>query len=183
MIKEGVNSYEEPSFSLKNRLARLVWGGVNILFFRYSPRPFHSYRALILKMFGAKLGNNCHVYGSAKIWAPWNLILHDEACIANDTIIYNMAPITFGKKSIVSQGSHLCNGSHDYTDKNFQLFAKPITIGARAWLCTDCFVGPGVNIGNGTVVGARSVVVSDLEEWMVYAGTPAKAIKKRIIKN
>ncbi|MAE01594.1 colanic acid biosynthesis acetyltransferase WcaF [Alteromonas australica] len=183
MIKQGINPYTQASFSLQNRLARLIWGMTYLIFIKFSPRPMHRYRAFLLTLFGAKLGKDCHIYPTAKIWAPWNLKMEDEACIANDTIIYNMAMITIGEKAVVSQGAHLCCGTHDYTDKNFQLYALPITIGANAWLCTECFVGPGITIGTGAVIGARTVLFKDAEAWVIYAGNPAKAIKKRIIKN
>lgn len=109
--------------------------------------------------------------------------MEDDTCLANETNIYNMAEITIRKRAIVSQGSHLCAGTHDYRDKNFQLYALPITIEAEVWLCTECFIGPGVIVGEGTVIGARAVVTKNTEKWMVYTGNPAKAIKKRIIKN
>tara|TARA_B100001123_G_scaffold398073_1_gene481830 strand:+ start:635 stop:1195 length:561 start_codon:yes stop_codon:yes gene_type:complete len=183
MIKQGVNPYTQASFSFRNRIARGLWGIVYTVFIKYSPRPMHKYRAFIISLFGAKLGKNCHIYPRAKIWAPWNLIMEDDTCLANETNIYNMAEITIRKRAIVSQGSHLCAGTHDYRDKNFQLYALPITIEAEVWLCTECFIGPGVIVGEGTVIGARAVVTKNTEKWMVYTGNPAKAIKKRIIKN
>lgn len=122
MIKQGINPYKQASFSLKNRLARAIWGVVYVLFFRLSPRPFHGHRAFILKLFGAKLGKNCHVYPTAKIWAPWNLEMDDQAGVGPNVNLYNMAKIKIGKKAVISQGSHLCTGTHDYTDPNFQLF-------------------------------------------------------------
>ena len=57
--------------------------------------------------------------------------------------------------------------------------SAPITIGTRAWVCADVFVGPGVSIGEGTVVGARSSVFRNLPAWCVAAGSPAKAIRER----
>jgi putative colanic acid biosynthesis acetyltransferase WcaF len=182
MINNDINPYTQASFSLRNRLARLFWNATYILFFKFSPRPMHGYRAFILKLFGARLGKQCHIYPTAKIWAPWNLEMDDHAGLANDVICYNMANIRIGKKVVISQGTHLCTGSHDYTDSNFQLLAKPIEIGDQAWLCTESFVGPGVKIGAGSVVGARSVVLKDIPEWMVCAGMPAKPIKPRVIK-
>ena len=80
---------------------------------------------------------------------------------------------------MVSQGVHLCTGSHDYESENFQLFARPISIGADAWVCSEAFVGPGVSIAAGAVIGARSVVTRDQAAWMVCAGNPCRPIKPR----
>jgi putative colanic acid biosynthesis acetyltransferase WcaF len=54
------------------------------------------------------------------------------------------------------------------------LVVAPIVIEAEAWVAADVFVGPGVRIGAGGVVGARSTVIHDVEEWSVNAGSPAK---------
>jgi acetyltransferase-like isoleucine patch superfamily enzyme len=55
----------------------------------------------------------------------------------------------------------------------------PIEIGAEAWLATDVYVAPGVSIGRGTIVGARSSVFSNMPDGMICRGSPARAIKRR----
>jgi putative colanic acid biosynthesis acetyltransferase WcaF len=172
-----------PSFSLKNRLARLLWSTVYLCLFRPSPRPLHAWRAFLLRCFGARLGQHCHVYPCAKIWAPWNLTMDDYACLADDVQCYSMAPIFLGKKAVVSQGSFLCTGSHDYESPDFQVFARPIRVEAQAWVCAESFVLPGITIGEGAVVGARSVVTRDLPPWMICAGNPCRPLKPRPFKH
>lgn len=180
MIIQGSDSYRKPSFTLGNRIRRLIWSTVYTLLFRTSPRPLHKWRALILKAFGAKLGKGVHIYPSAKIWAPWNLKVGDHVGIAGGTTIYNMDLIQIGSYSVVSQGSHLCGGSHDYNSKNFQLYAKPIILGEHVWICAEAFISLGVTIPDGVVVGARSLVTKSIpESWAVYAGQPAKRISQR----
>jgi putative colanic acid biosynthesis acetyltransferase WcaF len=137
----------------------------------------------LLRCFGANIGKQCHVYPSAKIWAPWNLTLNDHAGLGEDVTCYSIAPVVLGKKVVVSQGTYLCTGSHDYEDPNFQLYAKPIYIGEQAWLCAETFICPGVSIGDGAVVGARSVVTTDIPAWMVCAGNPCKPLKPRVIRH
>jgi putative colanic acid biosynthesis acetyltransferase WcaF len=90
-----------------------------------------------------------------------------------------MATISLGAHATVSQGAHLCAGAHDVDDVNFQLTTKPIAVGDRAWIAAEAFVGPGVTIGEGAVVGARGVAFRDLEPWTIYAGNPAREIRKR----
>lgn len=183
MIKQGVDSRFEPSFGLRNRAARAAWAMCYNLVFRFTPRPAHALRALMLRAFGARLGKACHVYPRARIWAPWNLVMLDNACLADDVICYTMARITLGKNVIVSQGAHLCAGTHDYEDPSFQLYASPITIGDSAWICAEAFVGPGVNIGEGAVLGARAVAIKDVPAWMVCAGNPCRPLKQRKIRS
>ena len=172
-----------PSFTLANRIQRLIWGFVYVVFFKYSPRPFHGWRNFILKLFNAKVGIGVHVYPKVVIWAPWNLELGDYCGIGNGANLYSQAKISIGKKTVISQGVQLCTGTHDYTKAGFPLFSKPISIGDNVWLAADAFVHPGISIGEGTVIGARSVVTKDMPSWMVCTGHPCKPIKTRTLND
>ncbi|MDI1361134.1 putative colanic acid biosynthesis acetyltransferase [Methylotenera sp.] len=182
MIIQGNNPYVQPSFSMANRLMRGLWGVVWLILFRPSPRPFHAWRRLILRLFGAQLGRHVHVYPNVKIWAPWALTIGNFVGIADGVTIYNMAPISIDDHCVVSQGAHLCGGSHDIDSANFQLIAKPINLEKNVWVCAEAFIGPGVTIAEGCVLGARAVAVkSIIEPWSVWAGNPAvmKRVRKR----
>jgi putative colanic acid biosynthesis acetyltransferase WcaF len=180
VIIQGNDPFRGASFSLLDRLRRQLWNIVHALLFRWSPRPFHGWRALLLRLFGARMGRGCHVYPGVRIWAPWNLVLGDHVGIADGVTLYSMATITIGSYAVVSQGAHLCCGTHDYNSSNFQLIAKPIAIGAQAWICAEAFVHPGVTIPDGCVVGARSVVTKPLPNaWHVYAGNPCHQVAAR----
>lgn len=179
MILAKANPFEGASFSRRNRLARVIWQTVWLLLFRPSPPPMHAWRCWLLRRFGTRIGRHCHVYPDVVIWAPWNLVLHDYACLGPRVICYSMDTITLGSRAVVSQGAHLCTGSHDYESHNFQLFARPITIGADVWVCAEVFVGPGVSVAAGAVIGARAVVTRDQPAWMVCAGNPCHPIKPR----
>jgi putative colanic acid biosynthesis acetyltransferase WcaF len=94
-----------------------------------------------------------------------------------------MGRIVLGERCVVSQGAHLCAGTHDYEAPNFQLVTAPITIGARAWVCTEAFVGPGVTVGEGAVIGARAVATKDMPAWTVCAGNPCRPLKPRVVRS
>jgi len=181
MILEGTDPATQPSFSLANRVARSVWGVVWLLLFRPSPRPFHAWRRLLLRAFGATLGEHVHVYPGVSVWAPWQLVVGDRVGIGDGAKIYNMAPIRIGSGCVISQGAHLCAGSHDMDSPNFQLIARPITLEADVWICAEAFVGLGVHIARGCVIGARSVITRNVEEpWSVMAGNPARFRRYRL---
>ncbi|HAR63833.1 MAG: putative colanic acid biosynthesis acetyltransferase [Candidatus Margulisiibacteriota bacterium] len=181
-ILHGIDSYTGPSFSLRNRARRVVWNSACFCLFRYTPRVFHRWRCALLRLFGAKIGSHCRVYPGTRIWAPWHLVMDDYACLANDVTCYSMAKIHISERAIVSQGTHLCCGTHNYSDPLFQLYAEPIVIGRNAWVCAESFIAPGVTVGEGAVVGARSVVTRDIPAWMVCAGNPCRPLKKREFK-
>ncbi|WP_018479274.1 WcaF family extracellular polysaccharide biosynthesis acetyltransferase [Pontibacter roseus] len=167
---------------MRNRLSRAVWGVVVLLFFRYSPKPLHAWRSFLLRIFGAKVGQGVHVYPKVKIWAPWNLELADECGVGNGANLYSMDKITIGRRAVISQGAHLVAGTHDYTKPGFPLVTRPIHIGDHAWIAAEAFVHPGTNIGEGSVVAARSVVTRDMPTWMVCGGHPCKPIKERVLE-
>jgi putative colanic acid biosynthesis acetyltransferase WcaF len=175
----NTDTHTEPSFTLKNRLMRVLWGIIYHLLFRFSPPPFHVWRSFLLRLFGAKVGEGVHVYPGARIWAPWNLVLEDQAGVASGATLYSQGLIHIGRRAVISQGSYLCAGTHDFEQPGFPLYTKPIHIGAEAWIAAEAFIHPGVTVGEGAVVGARSVVVKDLPPWMVCSGFPAKPLKER----
>lgn len=176
---DSTDPYLVPAFPLNNRLLRAVWGFVYVVFFRPSPRPFHAWRAFLLRCFGARLGKNCHVYGRARIWAPWNLVCADAVAIADEAIIYNPSTITLGSHCTISQQAYLCGATHNYEDPRFPLVAFPISIGSYAWICARAAVQPGVSVGDGAVLALGSVATRELQPWMVYGGIPARKIKMR----
>jgi putative colanic acid biosynthesis acetyltransferase WcaF len=171
--------YFRPAFLLHQRLCRLAWNVCWGLFYRISPRPMHSWRILVLRAFGAKMGTNCRFYPGVKVWAPWNLVCADLVAVGDGAEIYNPAPMHFGSHAIVSQGAYICGATHDFDDPAFPLLAYAMAIGAYSWICARASVGPGVNVGEGAVLGLGSVATRDLEPWGVYAGVPAVKLKER----
>jgi putative colanic acid biosynthesis acetyltransferase WcaF len=168
-----------PSTSLRSRAARALWQLVYVLLFRCSPRPFHPWRAALLRLFGARLGPHCHIYPRVRIWAPWNLECADTVAIGDDAIVYNPALVRLGSHTIVSEQAFLCGATHDYDNPSFPMIWAPIVVERYAWICARASIQMGVTIGEGTVLGLGAVATEDLEPWTVYAGIPARRIKRR----
>lgn len=169
-----------PPLSLGNKLARGVWNLAWLVLYRPTPRPCHAWRRAVLRAFGAHIGKAVRVYPSARIWAPWNLEMGDYSCLGDYVDCYSVDRIRIGAQATVSQYSFLCSASHDYNDPAMPLVTAPIAIGERAWVTADVFVAPGVSIGAGAVVLARSSVFHDVAPWMVAAGNPAVTVKPRV---
>ncbi len=162
-------------------LARWLWALVQATVFRWSPRPWHTFRARLLKLFGADIPAPAQVvvFPTVRITFPWRLTLAPRAMIGRHVIVYNLARITLQRGANISQHCHLCAGTHDFSRWSMPLVTAPITIGENAWVGADVFVGPGVTIGELSVVGARSVVVRDLPARKICVGHPCRAIKDR----
>jgi putative colanic acid biosynthesis acetyltransferase WcaF len=173
------NPYHRPSFSFKHRLARVAWQLTYLLFYRLSPTPLYAWRTMLLRFFGAKLGPGCRFYPSGKIWAPWNLVCQDCCTLADGAEIYNPSTIFLESHCVISQYAYICGATHDYNHPDFPMISYPMHLGAYSWICARALVSPGVNAGEGAVLGLGSVATRDLEPWTVYSGSPAVGVKAR----
>ena len=169
-------------YSRYEYLGRALWAAASP-FFRWSPRPFFGWRRLLLRLFGARIGKNAHVYPSARIYLPWKLTLGEEASVGEWVLIYNLGPVTISDRATISHHAHLCAGSHDYRDPTLPLLRLSIDIGAQAWICADAFIGPNTSVGEGAIVGAASVITKEVGPWQIVAGNPPRFIKMRIMKD
>lgn len=169
-------------YTVGEQVRRVLWGFGGLLF-RLSPRPCFGWRRAVLRCFGATVGNHVNLYPSTRIYFPWNLQIGDWSAIGEDALVYNLGRVILGQKVTISHRAHLCAGTHDYRKADLPLLRRPITIKDQAWVCADAFVGAGVTIGEGAVVGARAVAVKDVEAWTVVAGNPARFLKKREISH
>lgn len=181
MNYQDLKSYNTPKgFRGKSGVIVQLWRIVYVVLFRSSPQALYGWRRFLLRCFGATVGKKVIIRPTAQITYPWKLVLGDYCWIGDEVALYTLGPITVGANAVVSQRSYLCTGTHDYHSPNFAIEAHPITIGEKCWIATDVYVAPGVSIGNGTVVGARSSVFKNLPAGKICTGTPAIIIKDRI---
>jgi putative colanic acid biosynthesis acetyltransferase WcaF len=168
--------------SRRSKAARLLWSIVWLFLFRTSPRFLRGWRRWLLRIFGARIGRGVYVCPSARFWAPWRVEIGDHSWVGDHVDCYSVDTLRIGSHAVVSQYAFLCTAEHDIADPSFSLITAPIHIGDGAWLAADVFVGPGVTVGEGAVVGVRSTVLRDVEEWTVVGGSPARFIKKRVLE-
>jgi putative colanic acid biosynthesis acetyltransferase WcaF len=157
-----------------------LWWVVQATLFRWSPQVAYAWRRWLLRLFGAKIGKGVLVRSTVEITYPWKLSIGDWSWIGDSVTLYTLGEIIIGENVVVSQNSYICSASHDYTTPSFAIFSRPVYIESEVWLASEVFVSPGVRIRHGAVVGARSLVLSDLPEMMLCAGHPAKVIRPRI---
>lgn len=156
-----------------------LWWLVQATVFAWSPQVLYGWRRWLLRCFGAKIGKDVVIRPSVRVTYPWKLSVGDYSWIGDDVVLYTLGNIDIGTNTVVSQRSYICTGSHDHRRPAFDIYAKAIRIGDEAWLATDVFVAPGVEIGAGTVVGARSSVFESLPPGMIALGTPARVVGPR----
>lgn len=179
-METAPQNFKNPH-SLNNKLARLSWLIVWRLLFRPSPWFMRGWRRLLVRSFGAKVGN-VDLHPTVEIWAPWRLEIGEHVFIAEDCVLYNTYGLKIGSRVTISRGAFLCTPSHDHSVPEFPLIGAPITIGNDTWIAAQAFISPGVTIHDGGVVAARAMVIKDVAAWTVVGGNPAKLIKERQLK-
>jgi putative colanic acid biosynthesis acetyltransferase WcaF len=172
-----------PGFRGRSKVYVQLWWIVQATLFALSPQLMYGWRRWLLRLFGARIGKDAIIRKSVKTPYPWKLTIGDYCHIGEEVQLYTYGEIEIGDCSVISQRSYLCAGSHDYLSPAFDLVAQKISIESEVWVATDVFVAPGVRIGHGAVVGARSSVFRDIPPGTIAVGTPAKVIRLRKMRD
>jgi putative colanic acid biosynthesis acetyltransferase WcaF len=175
---EQKSAYDSP-WSGSHRVMRVLWEFCWFLFCSWTPKPLNEWRLFWLRVFDAKIDGKPFVHQRARIAVPWNLILHDRACLGDRANAYSLGEIEIGARATVAQEAYLSAGSHDFDDPNMSLVAGKIVIGEDAFVGARAFVLPGVTIGARAIVGACSVVTKDVPANVIAAGNPCKVLRPR----
>jgi len=180
---QQLHKFQLPkNFRGRSGLIVQLWWMTDFFFFKQSPQLLYGWRRFLLRLFGAKIGKGVIIRPSVTVTYPWKVTIGDYSWIGDDVVLYSLGEIEIGSNVVISQKSYLCTGSHDYDKEDFPIWSKKITIEDDCWLATDIYVAPGVTIGKGTVIGARSSVFKDLPAGKVCVGNPAVIIKERKIE-
>lgn len=162
-------------------LRTIAWRALGRHVFACSPHVAHALRRGILRLFGARLEGMVKVRRSVRIDRPWNLGAGHLTIIGDHAALRLAAPITIGRRCVVSQLAILTTEAIDPTTGVVR--TAPIEIGDDCWVAADALVLPGVRLGAGTVVGARALVDADQPGWCVSVGQPASARRARAFRN
>lgn len=177
MNKMNLYSYHEE----KDRpIALKIWRLVNALTFGWCG---NSVRQRLLRVFGAKIGKGCLICRGVVVYAPWNLEMGEMVCIGPHVELYNKDKIQIGSGVVISQDAYMCTASHNISSLVMALTKAPIIIEDNVWVAAKASVLPGVNLGEGAVVGACAVVAKDVQPWSVVVGNPAKETNKRMLRD
>ena len=177
---QDLSAFRLPSgFRGRSDFIVQLWWIAQALLIHPSPQAMYGWRRFVLRLFGSRIGKQVKVRPSVRITYPWKVTIEDHAWIGDGTELYSLDEITIGHDAVISQGTYLCTGSHDYNDAGFPIVTKPIVVEPESWIAAQCFVMPGVTIGRGAVVGVRSLVLEDVPAYTVVAGHPAVAKGRR----
>lgn len=181
-MKTDLSAYNNyPYHPGGSALKRLLWLYVNALLFKTSLLPVSSMKIGLLKLFGAKVGEQVVIKPCVNIKYPWLLTIGSYCWIGENVWIDNLVQVTLGNHVCLSQGALLLTGNHNYKSVSFDLITGPIDLEDGVWICAQATVCPGITIGSHAVLTTGSVAVSNLEANGIYQGNPAVKIRSRNI--
>ncbi len=179
-----LRQYDQSDYDRgRSTVTILLWWFLQALIFPITLHNFHFIRCGLLRLFGAKIGKGVVIRPTARVTYPWKVSIGEYSWIGDDVVLYSLDRIDIGAHCVISQESYLCTGSHDIRDPHFKLKTAPVAIGNGAWVATDCFVAPGVQIGANSVIGARSSVYKNIPSGQVAWGSPCQPRYPRKMKN
>ena len=160
------------------RWREALWVTVKCFIFQNAlPWP-SGLRVALLRIFGAKIGERVVVRANVNVTYPWRLTIGDDVWLGEETLILSLAPVVIESNVCISQRAFLCTGSHDFRSPGFSLVTKSITVRLGSWIAAQAFVGPGVEIGEGSMVCAGSVVTDNVPSRTIVRGNPAQVVKQ-----
>jgi len=165
-------------YSRGEQARRMAWS-LGCWLIRLSPRPCFAWRRGVLRLFGARVGAHVKIYPTTYLYMPWNVEIGDWTAFGEDVLIYSLGRVSIGRSVTLSYRSHVCAGTHDLNEPTLPLLKPPVTIEDYVWVGTEAFIGPGVTVSSGAVVGARAVVVKNVASLDIVAGNPARVISRR----
>lgn len=178
---QDLKSFTVPSeFRGKSKVIVQLWWIVQATLFAWSPQVMYGWRRFLLRLFGAQIGKKVLLRSTVKVTYPWNVKIGDYCWIGEDNVLYSLGKITIGNNVALAHKVYLNTGGHDYKKSTFDIFAEDVVIEDECWLTNDVYVAPGVTIGKGTIIAARSSVLKSVPGNKICVGTPAIAIKDRI---
>lgn len=182
MSKTDLSTFNNDWYNPGSSVARALWFVCGPIFIYNPLNPFSSLKAIVLRLFGAKIGRSVVIKPRVTIKYPWKLEVGDHVWIGENVWIDNLAEVEIGPHSCLSQGSMLLCGNHNYKKPGFDLIIGDIKLEEGVWIGAHAVVAPGVECKSHSVLSVNSVATTDLKEYTVYQGNPAIEIRKRLIE-
>jgi acetyltransferase-like isoleucine patch superfamily enzyme len=111
------------------------------------------------------------------------LYIGNGSSMAGGCVLSAVRRVVLEENVLLARNVYISDHTHRYSDKEHAILSQgvdkiaPVLIRRGAWLGQNVVVCPGVTIGIGSVIGANSVVNSDIPDWSVAVGCPARVVK------
>jgi len=129
-------------------------------------------------------GNNINIYFPIVIHGKEFITIGDNTSIGEYAHMWGNGGIFIGNNVLIAAHCCISTLNHNYSEAIINIggvTAKPVAIEDDVWLGYNVIILPGVTIGQGSVIGAGSVVTKDIPPYSIAVGNPAIVIKKRVV--
>ena len=169
--------YHPGASSLKMNL----WYMTSTVLFKSGLIPWSNILVAVLRLYGARIGNDVRIKPFIDVKYPWKLTVGDHSWLGN-CLIENLAEVVIGKNVCVSQQAMLLTGNHNFNKSSFDLMTETIILEDGVWIGAKATVCPGTRAKTHSILTVGSVATRDMDEYMIYQGNPAIKIRKRNIQ-
>lgn len=141
--------------------------------------PFHSFRLIVYKSAGIKIGTGSRIHIGARFFYPENIKIGQGTIIGDNAFLDGREKLVIGDHVDIASGVMILNSEHDINSEDFHATSEKVEIGDYAFIGPSVIILPGVKIGKGSVVAAGAVVTKDVEDYKIVGGVPAQVIGER----
>ncbi|HTC00744.1 MAG TPA: WcaF family extracellular polysaccharide biosynthesis acetyltransferase [Ferruginibacter sp.] len=164
-----------------SKFKQVLWYFINIMFFKNALNISSGSKVLLLKMFGATIGNGVVIKPVVNVKYPWKLKIGNNSWVGEDVWIDNLSDVIIGANVTLSQGALILTGSHDHTKETFDFISLPVILENGVWIGAKAVVFGGVTCKSHSILGINSVAEQDMKPYVIYKGNPAIPILSRTI--
>ncbi|WP_295161844.1 sugar O-acetyltransferase [uncultured Brachyspira sp.] len=135
---------------------------------------------IIKNLFG-KIGKNFEITAPFYCDYGFNIEIGDNFYINHNCIVLDCSKVKFGNNVFIAPNCGFYTAGHPLDIErrnNYIEYAYPITVGDNVWIGANTIILGGVNIGNGTVIGAGSMVLNDIPDNTLCFGNPCRIIRE-----
>ena len=181
-LKKVNNAAYKTSIKISaSKPKQIIWYFINIAFFKNALNISSGSKVLLLKMFGATIGNGVVIKPAVNIKYPWKLKIGDHSWIGEEVWIDNLSDVIIGANVTLSQGALILTGSHDHTKETFDFISLPVVLENGVWIGAKAVVLGGVTCKSHSILGINSVAEQDMKPYIIYKGNPAIPVIARSI--
>ncbi|MHA1268007.1 MAG: DapH/DapD/GlmU-related protein [Candidatus Helarchaeota archaeon] len=169
---------DEPSYAVRENISFIIKTYIKNI-------PFRTIRQKMYRFIIKNCGSNVRIGMNVEIRFPRRIFIGNNVGINDNVFILNHGKVTIGNNTLIGPGVIILTVDHKLTVENSEepcwsrgRIIKPVKIENNVFIGAGSIILPGVTIGDWSVVGAGSVVTSDVPEMSIVAGNPAKLIRR-----
>ena len=141
--------------------------------------PSHHLRQAWLRMLGVRIGRDSSIFMGTTVFGHKQLVIGDRCVVAERCVLDARGGIVFDDDVVLASDVQLRTAKHDVASPTFKDEYEPIRLRRYTWLGTRSMVLGGVTVGVGGVAAAGAVVATDVADYTVVGGVPAKPVAER----